>query len=240
MLSRYHNCINAFNLTLFVIFNTYLTLCIRTKHLTCITSFNLTKFCQTLYDIIAKCQRSRHQLFCFIASISKHDTLISGSTNVITGTQCNIRRLLVDHHHNCNCISTKPKLRVYITNTTNRISCDFIIINNCFSSDFTRDYQESFTRETFTSNTTIWVLRQTCIKYRITNLVTNFIRMSFTHALRCENFIKILTHFSIFLQIFKLQYNQTHYRLSTISLLLTSLNLYSNNLLVKTRIRHTF
>ena len=75
MLGRNYNCIDADRRTVIIVFNSYLTLGVRTE----ISHFFTfaTDVGQHLQDAMCQVERKRHVVFCFVSSIAEHHALVA-------------------------------------------------------------------------------------------------------------------------------------------------------------------
>lgn len=173
--------------TVILIFNGYLCLPIRTKIVQCAV---FSYLCQTACKTVCKGYWHRHIFRCFITGVAKHHSLISctivflptlfGFQRVIN-TKCNILGLLINGGQNRTGGSVKAVFCSVISDFQNYISCNAWDIDITAGRNFSHDHDHTGCTAGFTGNSRIRILCQNRIKNSITDLITDFIRMSFRH-----------------------------------------------------------
>ena len=123
------------------------------------------------------CQRNRiwHKLWCFVACITKHHTLVTSSCIQIVliltifclkrliNTHCDISRLLVKNCHNRTAVCAKAIFSIGITNLSDSISCYLLDINICICGDLTHNHNKTSCSTCFACNTAHRILLEHCV-----------------------------------------------------------------------------
>ena len=142
----------------------------------------------------------RHILLSLIGSITKLDTLISGTNRIklifvhliffllqsLVYTHCNISRLLVKCSDNSTGVSIKAIFSTSITNLTNGISYDSLNVNVRLCCNFTHNKNKTCSSSCLTCYTAHRILRHQGIENRIRNGIADFVRMSFSYRFRSK------------------------------------------------------
>ena len=192
MLSRKNYCIKTGRFAIFIILNRYLSLSIRTKvRKRAVFSY----LCKLEGKFVRQRNRIRHVFLCLIGCVPKHHTLISCTDGfdliirhgILFCFQCfvhthgNICGLLIDRCDHSTGICIKSIFSSRISNLTHGITHDLLDIHISFCGNFSHYKYKTCGGSSFTCNTAHWILLKKCIKNRIGNLVTHFIRMAFSY-----------------------------------------------------------
>ena len=124
----------------------------------------------------------RHQFFCFIGSITNHQTLISSSNIKFVFLQMNwlgnIWTLTIHcYNNNCSFIIHSDFIGI-ITNLFDGLSGDLLEVNLSLSMNLSEDHTDGVLDCTFTCNFGVRILSETCVENGVRNVVTKFIGMT--------------------------------------------------------------
>ena len=135
--------------------------------------------------------RKRHKFRRFINGIAKHQALISG-TNLIQridlavfgfkwsiNAHCNIGRLFVNCSQNGTIIAIETKFSANVADTLDRVTNYFLNINVGTCWNFSNNNYQSGCYSCFSCDPGIRILFKQRIQNCITDLIGNFIRVSF-------------------------------------------------------------
>ena len=150
VLCGHDHCLNAGSLTVLVIFHRHLSLAVGPQ---IGKSSVLADHSQSACEGMRDGNRHRHIFFRLIRGKAEHHSLVTGTCLqigifVVTSFKCsvhahrNIRRLSVKCDHDSTGICIKADIRTGVTDLTDRIADDFLIIDGCISSDLAADHHK--------------------------------------------------------------------------------------------------
>jgi hypothetical protein len=95
---------------------------------------------------VGKHDRERHLLLRLVGSISKHDTLITGTMvleQTVVETLGNIGTLLLDGDEDVASLVVEPLGGVVVPDLTDGVTDDGLVVNPGLGADFTEDHDHS-------------------------------------------------------------------------------------------------
>ena len=201
MLSGQNNCLQTDRFAVLIIFNSNLSLSVRTKIR---KSTIFTNVGQSLGQFVSQRDGIRHQLRSFVGCVTKHHTLVS-STNCfqlavihqmlfsfqgLVNTHSNVCGLLIDCGDHCTVVSIKAIFSSGISNLADGVTDDLLDIYISLGGDLTHNKYQTGGCACLACNTAHGVLCHKSVKDSIGNLVTDLVRMSFSYRFRSEkNFL---------------------------------------------------
>ena len=194
MLCWKDNGIQTNRLAILIIFNRNLCLAVRSEVRQCTIFTNL---CQLTRQLVSQCDRIWHIFFCFIGSISKHHTLVSGTDRIdlvfthfcfqsFINSHCDVCGLLIDCCDNCTCFCIKTVFSTCIADFSYGISYDFLDVNISTCCDLTHYKYKTCCCCCLACNTSHRVFFHDCVKNRIRNGIAHFVRMAFCYWFRSK------------------------------------------------------
>ena len=180
MLGRNYNCIDADRRTVIIVFNSYLTLGVRTE----ISHFFTfaTDVGQHLQDAMCQVERKRHVVFCFVSSIAKHHALVACTLlhRVLTFyTTVNVGALLMNGGQYTARVTFEHVLAFGIADFLNYFARNELQINVRFGFHFSSQYHLSGSYQSFASYFRTGVVSQQFVKHSVRYLIGHFVGVSF-------------------------------------------------------------
>ena len=177
MLCGQYDSLQAYRLSILILHRD-LALSIRSEIL---QSSILANLRQLQAQLVGKVDRERHIVIRLIGGVSEHHSLVAGSDGFdlavghlvflcfqrLVNAHGNIRGLLVQSDKNRAGICIKSHIAADITDLTDGVTHDLLIINICCRSDLTADNNKTSAGSCLTGNTAHGILRNDCVQNRI-------------------------------------------------------------------------
>ncbi len=131
----------------------------------------------------------RHIFACLVASIAKHDALVTGTLllfGLTDNTLVDVARLLVNGRNHTTRIAIETILTLGITNAIDDSASHLLHIDVCFGTHLTGNHNQSCGTKCLASYLCLVVVTQKFIENSVGNLVGNFIGMSLRNRLGCK------------------------------------------------------
>ena len=142
--------------------------------------FDFTVFsylCQLSCQLMRKRYGHRHKFLCFIACITEHYALISGTARIYSHGY--ISRLFIYGCHYSTCVSVKSVFALCISYITNDLSYYLGYVHITFGAYFSHDHGIPRVDTCLCRHSSLWIVCQYGIHYGIGYLVTYLVRMTF-------------------------------------------------------------
>ena len=165
-----NHSIHTNHIALFVIFHGNLGLAVRAQQIGGMDTLG-----QTVAQSPGQGYRQGHQLGSLGAGTTEHHTLVAGTAYFIISTQRDICRLGMDTALDLHRIRIEAVAGIDITDLTNSLTGNFLVIYHSFGGNLTADDAEVGGHHGFTSNTGCRILSQASIQDGIRNRVSNLI-----------------------------------------------------------------
>ena len=189
-----HHGIDADSIALLVIFHGDLSLTVGTEQV-----IGMDALGQPVGKSTAQGNRQRHQLGGLGAGTAKHHTLVTGSANLIVGTQRDIRGLGVNTALDLNRLGIKAIAGIDIADLADGFSCHSFVVHHSLGGDLAADDAEVSGHPGLAGNTGTGILSEAGIQDGIGNGVGNLVRMAVGHTFGSKQSFFHIDSFHIFL-----------------------------------------
>ncbi len=201
MLGGNYNCVYSHRSVVFIIFNSYLTLGIRTEicgELTFAVIIHgvtlATDVCQFAKQKMRQVKCQRHVVFSLVYSIAEHHALVTGALKVFgihvlataAYSAVDILALLVNGTENSACISVKTVCATVVTYLIDQTANRVLYVYVSLRANLSGNNHLSGSAKRFDCDMTFRITRKKFIKQSITYLVSHLIGMTFGNGFRCK------------------------------------------------------
>ena len=141
--------------------------------------------------------RRGHQLRRFVAGIAEHQALIARSLLGVSlpfgfpriHTLGDVRTLRSDGVDDEHTVRVEHVVVVRVTDVTNRLTRDGVVIEPRFGRDFAADHHQVAFGVGLAGDATVFVLREAGVQDSVRNRIANFVRMALADGLRRKDIV---------------------------------------------------
>ena len=181
MLGGDDNCVHAYRLMVFVIFNCDLGFAIGPE---VIELAGLANFGEAAGELMRQQYGRGHELFVFIGGVAEHHALIAGAAGI--HTHSDVGRLRMDRANDRAGLGIEAVSGVGVADGSDHAAHDGGEIYVSFSGDLSGNEHYAGGGDGFAGDAAVGIFLQTGVEDGIRNLVGDLIGMAFGHRFRCK------------------------------------------------------
>ena len=152
---------------------------------------------QLTTDLVRIHDRRGHQLRRFVAGMAEHQALIARSLLGVSlpfglpriHTLGDVRTLRCDGIDDEHSVRVEYVVIVRVTDVTNRLPRDGVVIEPCFGRDFAADHHQVAFGVGLTGDATVFVLPKAGVQHSVRNRIANLVRMALADGLRGKDIV---------------------------------------------------